>query len=213
MNVPYVPNFMRWVFILMILPFSVKGQENILIMGNHSSLCLDDNLVFMANQTLPDSLYEFKVIMLFSTSTSTLTNKDVNRIVTFIEKGGGLYSGAENWPLQAESNQVTNRLYQKKSFGNYQQRIAECSEHAANLNLKDVDSIPAGSSTVAFPMDYRLKVEAWINDQPLILSGELGKGRIVIDGGYSRFYCNQRNEFSDLLFKEILLYLHSERAR
>ena len=182
-------------------------------MGNHSSLCLDNKLVFATNQTLPDSLNDFKVIMLFSSSTSTLTNKDVNRIVTFIEKGGGLYSGAENWPLQAESNQVTNRLYKKKSFGNYQQRIAECSEHAANLNLKGVESLPAGSSTVAFPMDYRLKVEAWINDQPLILSGKLGKGRIVIDGGYSRFYCNQRNEFSDLLFKEILLYLHSERAR
>jgi hypothetical protein len=210
MFVPYVPNFMRWVFILMILSFSVQGQQNILILGNHSSLCLDKGLEFEAKQTLPDSLNDFKVIMLFSNSTSTLTNKDVERIVTFIEKGGGLYSGAENWPLQAESNQVTHRLYQKKCFGNYQDRIAECSEHSANLNLKEVDTIPAGSSTVAFPMDHRLKVEAWINDQPLILSGELGKGRIIIDGGYSRFYCNQRNEFSDLLFKEILLYLHSE---
>ena len=53
-----------------------------------------------------------------------------------------------------------------------------------------MQSVPAGTTTVAFPLDYRLKVEAWINDEPLILSGESYKGKIIIDGGYSRFYCN-----------------------
>ena len=203
---------MRSVLFLLVFSFSVQGQENVLVLGNHLPLCLDNSSEFVEDHSLPDSLNDFKVIMLFSNATSSLTNKDVERIVTFIEKGGGLYSGAENWPLQAESNQVTDRLYQKKSFGNYQQRVAECSEYKANLDLKEVDTIPAGSSTVAFPMDHRLKVEAWINDQPVILSGKLGKGRIVIDGGYSRFYCNQRNQFSDQLLREILLYLEAKKG-
>lgn len=201
---------MQWGFVFLILSLTVQGQQDVLILGNYTSLCIDNRSQFMPRKTLPDRLNNYKVIMLFSNSTSSLTNNDVERIVTFIKNGGGLYSGAENWPLQSESNQVTHRIYQKKSFGNYKERFAETSEQTANLRLDLVDTIPSGSSTVAFPLDHRLKVEAWINDQPLILSGELGKGRVIIDGGYSRFYCNQRNEFSDLMFNKFLLYLRSE---
>ena len=67
-----------------------------------------------------------------------------------------------------------------------------------------METIPAGRSTVAFPMDYRLRVEAWVADQPLILSGELDAGKVIIDGGYSRFYCDQRSEVTDVLWNAIL---------
>jgi len=57
-------------------------------------------------------------------------------------------------------------------------------------------------------LDYRLKVEAWLNDQPLILSGNYKKGRIIIDGGYSRFYCENMSKTSSelwLRFKSFLV--------
>ena len=56
-------------------------------------------------------------------------------------------------------------------------------------------------------MDYRLKVEVWLDDQPLIQSGEIGLGKIVIDGGYSRFYCANHDAEIDGIFLAILKWL------
>lgn len=198
---------MRLVYIFFIISFASYSQQNILVMGNHSALCLNDSLNITRHDTLPESLEKFGAIMLFSGSTSHLSENDIDRIIIFLEFGGGLYSGAENWPLQAESNQVTHRLYKKESFGEFENHEAEVNTQIGNLNLNRMNQIPAGTSTVAFPMDPRLKVEAWIEDQPLILSGKIQKGRIIIDGGYSRFYCNQRNKNTDLIFDEILQFL------
>ena len=114
--------------------------------------------------------------------------------------------GAENWPLQAESNQLTKKLYLKESFGEYNSDVAEIEQKSGNLRLER-ETIPAGKSTVAFPMDYRLRVEAWVADQPLILSGDLDQGKIIIDGGYSRFYCDQRSDATDELWQAIMTYL------
>ncbi len=197
-------------FILLpIVALSQKG-DSALVVGNVQRLCLPDStLVF--KQSLPDSLEAFNTIFLFSNATSLLSSDDVVRIDSFIVQGGGLYGGADNWPLQAEANQITQKLYKKESFGNYQEDIA-ISNEKGNLALSDLDTIPAGTSTSAFPMDYRLRVEAWIADQPLILSGEHGKGRIVIDTGYSRFYCDLRDENTDIIFEKVFRYLRGETA-
>jgi hypothetical protein len=40
----------------------------------------------------------------------------------------------------------------------------------------------------------------WYNDEPLILSGKWGQGKILIDGGYSRFYCSSLGVYE----KEVL---------
>jgi hypothetical protein len=134
----------------------------------------------------------------------------VDRLINFAESGGGVYLGAENWPLQAESNQVTKRLYLKESFGEYQVDDAEIASNNGNLELDSLDKVPAGQTTVAFPMDYRLRVEAWVDDQPLILSGALDQGRVIIDGGYSRFYCDQRSGETDQLFQSFVSFLLKE---
>ena len=198
---------MRLLILFCCYSFAVYSQSNVLVLGNHSPLCIQDNIEFNKSDTLPDSLNKYGVILLFSGSTSSLSESDIERIVEFVELGGGLYSGAENWPLQAESNQLTNRLYKKESFGHYDENEAETVPSAGNLQLDLLEQVPTGSSTVAFPMDYRLKVEAWVDDQPLILSGNIEKGRIIIDGGYSRFYCNQRTELSDQLLRLFLNFL------
>lgn len=202
---------MKQVFILLVFIYcnSVNAQTirqpNLLVIGNYDRICLNDSTI-TTSDTLPASLKHYDAILLFSTSTSQLKESDIDRLTTFVELGGGLYSGADNWPLQAESNQLTNHLYQKESFGQYEQVNAEYS-HEGELKLEEMKNIPAGRTTVAFPLDYRLKVEAWVADQPLISSGKLGQGRIVIDGGYSRFYCDQRSADSDQLMQKIVDFL------
>ncbi len=198
---------MRLLITFLILASFAFGQQSVLVIGNHDALCLEDSIKFERTDSLPSSLHSFDAIMLFSGSTSHLSEKDVDRIVYFVESGGGLYSGAENWPLQAESNQLTHRIYKKESFGSFDVSKAEVNKENGNLELQSMEILPAGTTTVAFPMDHRLKVEAWIEDQPLILSGEIAEGRIIIDGGYSRFYCNARNDKTDTLLREFLKFL------
>ena len=195
-------------FFLLLSSSSFSQQEKILVFGNYSSLCVADS-TFTLSDSLPESLDSVSIIMIFSSSTSNFSRHDIDKIEDFIRKGGGLYSGSDNWPLQAQSNQVTNQLYNKETFGNYIQASAEKND-TGNLNLDALDTIPAGETTAAFPLDYRLKVEAWVEDQPLISSGVLGEGKIIIDGGYSRFYCIHRSDSTDELLKQFLIFLSNQ---
>lgn len=193
------------VFCALASSLSVAQSDQILVVGNYNSVCLEDSSVSKVS-ALPVSLDSFKIICFFSNSTSSLSDSEALRVENFVRAGGGLYLGAENWPLQAESNQLTKKIYLKESFGEYDSPEAEIEQKSGNLHL-EMATIPAGRSTVAFPMDYRLRVEAWVADQPLILSGKIDEGNVIIDGGYSRFYCDQRTEITDSLWKAILVYL------
>ncbi|PHR31878.1 MAG: hypothetical protein COA38_07375 [Fluviicola sp.] len=183
-------------------------SNQVLLVGNFGSVCMEDSTV-LRTTVLPASLDSFKIICFFSNSTSSLTESEATRVEHFVRSGGGLYLGSENWPLQAESNQLTQKLYLKESFGEYDSPLAEIEQESGNLQL-EMETIPAGRSTVAFPMDYRLRVEAWVADQPLILSGKVDQGKVIIDGGYSRFYCDQRSTVTDSLWKAIIAYLARE---
>lgn len=196
------------IFFLFLSTVSFSQKDSILVVGNYSSLCLPHSTFALAD-SLPESLEGVKIIMLFSSSTSNFSHRDIDRIEDFIRGGGGLYSGSDNWPLQAQSNQVTHQIYKKETFGNYQQTNAEPTQDG-NLHLEELDTIPAGETTAAFPLDYRLKVEAWVQDQPLISSGSLGEGKIIIDGGYSRFYCSYRSDSTDELLKQFLIFLSNQ---
>ena len=200
---------MRFVITLccLIFNFFVFSQSKYLIIQRNDNVCLDSLASFNVKDTLPTTLSQFNAIFLFSNARSLLSTEDINRIITYLNNGGGLYTGADNWPLQAESNQVTEKLFNKESFGNYHEDIAEASADGGNLKLKELNQIPAGKTTAAFPMDYRLKVEAWISDQPLILSGNIQKGRIIIDGGYSRFYCERWDTNSAAILEKFLQFL------
>ncbi len=205
----YVLQCMRiYLTLIILLSFVTLAQETgeILLIGNHTTICIEDEKI-IREDNLPKSLSNYKVVFIFSNSTSTLSDSDVDRLIDFAESGGGVYLGAENWPLQAESNQMTKKIYLKESFGDYQVNDAEIATNNGNLALDSLKKVPAGRTTVAFPMDYRLRVEAWVDDQPLILSGSIEKGRVIIDGGYSRFYCNNRSSETDQLFKSFVAFL------
>lgn len=177
---------------------------DLLLIGNHSRICDEALRETTKSDTLPEDLSSFQAIFLFSGASSQITEIQVEQLLKYVEQGGGLYIGSENWPLQAEAQQMTRRMYTKESYGDFNEKKAHSAERG-NLNL--IDTIPAGESTVAFPMDYRLTVEAWIEDQPLILSGYIEQGRIIIDGGYSRFYCENTSEESKQLLSSFLNFL------
>lgn len=198
---------MRWIpFYFLFLVSPLFGQQ-CLSLGNDGAVCLPVDLQVSHTDTLPANLDSIACILLFSGANSLLSDEDLDRLVTYVEAGGGLYSGSDNWPLQSEANQVTDYIYKKQSFGLYTNTSAECTSGNGHLELNTLSNIPAGNTTVAFPLDPRLRVEAWVNDQPLILSGLVTNGRIIIDGGYSRFYCQNRTEESDLILSRFIRFL------
>lgn len=198
---------MRVTLLYIFLMNSVLSISQNLLAGNIQELCISQNHQFIISESLPENISEFSVIYLFSNATSVLTMTDCEVLIDYVEKGGGLYLGGENWPLQSEFNQMTSALYNKESYGNFSKALAEAKKNEGNLHLEQLDIIPAGTSTTAFPLDYRLTVEAWVEDQPLILSGKIGQGRIVLDGGYSRFYCKGWNDNVDAVFIKIQQFL------
>jgi len=175
-------------FFSLLFSTTLFSQNKILFIGNISQICYEvSNSTIELSSDLPETLSSYSAIFLFSSAQSILNEKKVEQLLQFLNVGKGLYLGSENWPLQAESNVMTNLLFSKNSWGDFSEPNAQLSEKGI---FEEMKTIPSGTTTVAFPMDYRLKVEAWVNDEPLILSGEYYKGKIIIDGGYSRFYCN-----------------------
>lgn len=187
------------VLIFLFFSTALLSQEEVLFVGNTAHICIDSLLLSVStSKELPEDLNPYGVIFIFSNARSVLSGDDQIRLLDFLKKGNGLYLGSENWPLQAESNQLTEALYTKRSWGNFDGGSA--TSDSTGL-LKDIDTFPAGNTTVAFPLDYRLKVEAWVNDEPLILSGQVYEGRLIIDGGYSRFYCSALKEENKRIMK------------
>ena len=197
------------VFIISIF-LSVYGsaQPPVLVHGNQGNVCLSGTLNPSSLSNMQD-LDSNQVLFIFSSAGNGYTAEQLDSLETFVLNGGGLYIGAENWPLQTEANQITDRLFHKNAFGFYSKENAETADNG-NLKLKEMMQIPSGKTSVAFPLDHRLTVEAWVEDQPLLLSGYHGKGRIVLDGGYSRFYCDQITTESKKVIMQIFNFLNGD---
>jgi hypothetical protein len=142
--------------------------------------------------------------MVFSSAHSRLSVTDIEQIIQFVKAGGGLYIGSENWPLQAEGTALTERIYNKSVWTAPERAKKEIS----NMGIfRGIEDFPSGSTPVVFPLDFQLHVEVWYNDEPLILSGKLGKGKLLIDGGYSRFYCSSHGEYEKEVLAVVLNFL------
>lgn len=204
----------KWNFILffaLLLSPVVSAQESGLILGRSFPLPDPGEKISMhfRDSLSGDSLDRYAFVLVFSSAHSNLSTHDIELLQQFVDNGGGLYIGADNWPFSAESNQLTFAFFGKSSWGNQNEEKAEVnSEVCSNQVLANRKKIPSGQTTVSFPMDYRLKVEAWTGDEPLILSGEIGKGKIILDGGYSRFNTAlfQSDETGEI-FRDIILFL------
>ena len=190
---------------LLFVSFSAIAQpKQVLIIGNYAPICFpsDSNVHFDYAQKLPSSIDNYDVIMLFSGVVSQLNSSDIDAIISFASNGKGVYCGAENQPFQEEFNQLSNRLFAQEAWGNFTTLEATLSEKSSIHNSEN-KKIYAGETTVAVPFNSNVKVEAWLDNQPLITSYSIGDGIIVFDGGYSRFYC-ERFESNEHIFNSIL---------
>lgn len=206
----------KWLTVLLIQSFlicfaaGVFAQSKGLILGRNIQLPdLDSSIQLKYASVFPmDSLKNFDFILIFSSSNSNLTKEAVFNIEEYVNQGGRLYLGADNWPFVEESNQLTQVFFGKRYWGN--QSLNNELMHEKKLLKNDSVQEPnfAAQSIVTFPMDYRLKVEVWSGDEPLVLSGNFGKGKIILDGGYARFnsVLNQSAE-SKQIFKVMIDFL------
>lgn len=181
--------------------------HNVLIIGNYEPVCFesDSSILYHYSDLVPDSLNYFDVLLIFSGTVSRLKPSDIDSIINFAASGNGVYCGAENQPFQQEFNQLSNRLFAQEAWGNFTNNDATLTEKSM-IYKSDSHIIYAGETTVAVPFNSRVKVEAWLDDQPIITSYKIGEGKFVFDGGYSRFYCEQF-ETNKLIFNSIVSFL------
>ena len=202
-------NFLCYLFFAACLP--LFGQQGI-VLGREFPLPPSAeafNLTF--RDSIPDdSLQQYDIVLVFSSARSHLSPENILALESFVNNGGGLYIGADNWPFVSESDQLTAAFFGKSCWGDMDSQTAVVNQkEISNAVFHEQHEIPSGRTTVSFPMDYRLKVEAWAGDEPLVLSGKLGNGRVILDGGYSRFnttLCG--SEESSEVFRQMVLFLH-----
>lgn len=203
----------KWLTVLFIQSFLLSAffaQSKGLILGRKIELPATDGAIqFNYAAVFPtDSLKNFDVVLIFSSSNSCLTNESILEIEAFVNQGGSLYLGADNWPFVEESNQLTQVFFGKRYWGN--QSLNRDLMDDSKLVKSELVQRPnlADQSMVTFPMDYRLKVEVWSGDEPLILSGHFGKGKIILDGGYARFNSAMNQSLENKqIFNEMIQFL------
>ncbi|MFN5416954.1 MAG: hypothetical protein ACK5B9_07870 [Flavobacteriia bacterium] len=191
-----------FVYIFCFIFFNLHSQS-VLVLGKPIELQPSEKSIqFSYKDNLQDvNLTNYQIVFVFSTGNNFLQKSDEDSLIAYVRKGGNLYLGAENTPFLEESNQILKSIYNFEAYGDF---IADTMKIDSNSNFDlSQEKILSGRSTVSFPIDYRLKVEAWSNDNPIILSGKIDQGKIIIDGGYSRFY---EAENSKKLLDEILNY-------
>lgn len=175
-------------FFILFLPFGAFGQD-ILVLGKKLELKsgLDSIRFHYKDSLAEDDLTRFGTLFIFSTANSGIRPEEEKKIIDFVNNGGKLYLGAENPPFHAESSQLLKSMYNLELYGDFNSDTLEIDSYS-NFRTANDKKYSAGHTTVSFPMDYRFRVEAWSKDNPIILSGIFGAGKIIIDGGYSRFY-------------------------
>ncbi|MCE3296409.1 MAG: hypothetical protein K0R65_2123 [Crocinitomicaceae bacterium] len=189
-----------------LLAFDCFGQD-ILVLGKNLELktSLEPVRFTYKEQLKADSLKQFDAVFIFSTANSTIGPEAEKELIDFVNEGGKLYLGAENEPFDSESNQVLKSMFNQQFYGNFN-TDSLLMDPNSNFRACDCKKYLSGYTTVSFPMDYRLQVEAWSHDNPIILTGKFGAGKIIIDGGYSRFYDMENSALLD----EFLLFFFRE---
>ena len=191
--------------LILFTSFATKAQSyDVLVIGNYEPICIqsDSVLFYHFSHELPDTLNYFDALLIFSGIQSQLNSASIDSIISFVHSGKGVYCGAENEPFLLDFNQLSHRLFEQEAWGNFTTTEATISKKSILQNTDNMQ-IFAGETTVAVPFNSHVKVEAWLDDQPIITSYKIGNGMIVFDGGYSRFYCGYFSE-NQAIFNSIL---------
>ncbi len=151
----------------------------------------------------------FEALFVFSSAVNSLSQEQQDSIVRFVRDGGNLYCGFENDPLQAECAALIRQMF---GLETYPAPLYCCEEIRAESNTAGKLGIPvlrAECTPVYFPIDYRFTVEVWQEDQPMVVSARFGKGKVILDGAYAHFYCDNWNAESSAFLEAILRYFAS----
>lgn len=198
-----------FLFFVALLYFGLYGQQKVLVYGQHLKINCETHPIQFAYNTefTSEEINQYSCIFIFSTVRSILSEHQIAALYAFVSNGGSLYVGADNYPFVSECNQITDAFFGKTYWGNTSNDTAVVNEsQCTNQLFQHQCEIPSGKTIVTFPMDYRLKVEAWTADEPLILSAKIGQGKLILDGGYARFK-NTVSEENCLVLTEILRFL------
>ena len=192
------------ILLFVLVSSTICFSQKTLFLGNNTAICKDfiDEKV---DTVQLNPLEDYDLIYIFSGARSVLTTNFLQELDTFLTRGKGIYIGSENWPMQSEARILTQHLFQKEFWEN--QSNLSSSGEVSDHKVIASENIDPGRSVATFPMDVRLKVEVWLGDEPLILSSEYLGGRIILDGGYSRFYCPLNNDENKVLWDEITAFL------
>lgn len=194
-------------FILFIYISLIGNSQEVLVIGNSQSVALNEleNANYTIQTDVPNNLDNYDCIFIFSTAKNSFSENQFQQLLAYVAGGKGIYCGAENYPLNAEFDQFLNLLIGQVSYGKYDCKQARFDEQS-NLKQENLQEVASGNSIVSFPLDHRMQVDLWVNDQPLIASMNYENGRIVLDGGYSRFYSANSDDVKQL-WKSIIEYL------
>lgn len=189
---------------LLLLIKNVNSQVNdtVLVYGNHHSIC------YLPKIKTLDSIAEIKnfelhTLYIFSTINS-LKESDIKLIKKHLENGGNIYIGLDNWPQQKEGIEILDSLFQIHFFDEGKKGVLK----KGNGELNGPDTINSFVQTNGyFSIKANFKIEYWSNDCPVIMSTTIDKGKLIIDAGYVRFFCENISEEDAVLLKEIIRYL------
>lgn len=184
------------VFTFVFFSYLCRAQESILVLGNADSVCWDDSFNVNTHLDSSDHLEDYSVIFVFSSAISDLSDSLINQLDSAVfHQGISLYIGAENWPMQAQANALTEQMFQEQFYSVEQTSKSE-------FELHDVKE-----SVVYFPLSFNFQPILWDQDEPVLQVGTYGKGKVMIDGGYSRFYCGNSDDDSRELFNKLMKML------
>ncbi len=183
--------------------FFCNSQE--IWFSNNSKVCSESiNEVYL--KTEKKDTFHHKIYFLFSNSTMIISEEKCDSIIADVFNGASLYCGLENDPLQTEGTYILHKMFALCTYASASScSISQKVEANELSNLKVANDVSYQNTPLYFPMSEMYKIELWQDDQPVLVSAKYGKGKVIFDGAYARFYCE--NWINDGLIEEIFRYL------
>lgn len=176
--------------------------DTVIVYGNHQPICHLKNCIYI-DSISKIKFYAGKTFYILSTL-QTISEKEVALIKNHLQLGGNLYIGLDNWPHQKEGVVILSSWFQIHFYD--EEKKGHLKKGYGVLNGPDSINSYVQSNGY-FSIHPNFKIEYWSNDCPVIMSAQHGKGRMIIDGGYVRFFCENISKEDAILLNEIIQYL------
>lgn len=208
---------MKWlllnsfVFAISLLNLSQKVDSSILILyPNHIQT---DSLEFTMTQngfatnsiawdniTDTQSLQSYSQLWIFSSGNNQISVPFKDSILSFLAAGKGVYLGAENEPFWEEANSITESVWNTSFYGNFAGERVSVSRNETEVKTESIDFYQ-GNTVSVFPMHPSFQVISWVEDEPLLLMTREENQKVIVDGGYSRFFVGREEGLIELILE------------